>query len=1101
MVIRFVRVFLLAFILSPVVNGQLYLDLMNDPSSNMSDIQNAANDYFSKVGTGKGTGYVQYKRWEHENISKTYPLGNLNVVDPVKAKMAFDSFNKTIKHKSATISEWKSLGPDNINVNNGHYSPGLGRIDRIAVDPKSNNAILYIGGPANGIWKSVDGGLNWISKTDNIGNRGVSGIVVDHQNSQKVYWATGDGDYNSINCTGILISEDAGESWNMSGLSFPYANNYKGRKLIMHPTDNNELLFSSSRGIYKTINGGQSWILQQSGDFDDIWYKKDEPQIVYASKVGAFYRSINGGASFSKINIELQGRVFIALSDAEPNAVFLMTGRKGIYKSTDKGESFLFVSDHQYTKGEMWHHGTFTVSPSDSKLIHTGEFETHKSLDGGYSWVKTSGWTFPSEDYIHCDIHDFVYSGSRLFVCTDGGVSYSDDEGENWVNLFNTMVALEPYRMGICKTNPNIHMNGSQDNGIYLWDGVRWDGLFGADGMECLIDYINPQNKYFVIQNGTVYAIGKDITQPGAGDWVSPIVMHPTNPSVIYFGNDKVRKTDDAMKTWSVIGSFGTGNVNNLAISESNANYLYASKGARIWKTENEGTLWTDITNTLPNYWITRIAVHPNDPLKVAVSLGGYVPGKKVFMSDNGGATWTNISKQLPNIQARCLAFDDLSSDALYLGMDIGVFYIDNTLSDWELYSDGYPKVGVNDLKINHASDLIFAASHGRGIWKNRTKNALLNCSAAGSESTTKGWITKVSLGSIDNSSQKSSYSDFSDVYTELIIAKSYVLNVTLNDHDSSDTCFAWIDSNNNKEFEPSELITFSSFNEQHQASAAFTISSDIAPGYYSLRIRNQHGDTTPNACGNSIEGEVEDYSVLIKEQLLQYCNAAGASGTGGDWIKNVTINTLNNTSDKSAYSDFTNKATELIPGDEYTIKVTLNYHFEPDKCGAWIDFNQNSEFEPSELINIPLTDNANHIFLTKFSVPANAETGKTLMRVRVVYNNSLMPCNSIFGEVEDYSVVMKSATSIKNVSNKKVVNQLKVYPNPVKSELNIELLELSAEPLSLHIYNTKGDLMYLKNSALSKQIKVKTDAYPSGLYFIKLVTKNGITYSRFVVN
>ena len=1078
------------------VNGQQYLKMKNDPTVNIFDIQKAANEYFSKVGRGKGTGYKQYKRWEYENRSKAYPEGKISFQGIDVSKKEFDRFKSRTLTKSAQTTTWKSLGPDNIDTNNGHYSPGLGRVDRIAVDPK-NEDVLYIGGPTNGVWKSVDGGKNWISKTDNVGSLGVCGIVIDPVNTDKIYWATGDGDNsNSTNCTGIFISNDGGDSWNLSGLSFSYTEGVIGRKLIMHPNDNNTLLFSCSKGIYKSVDGGANWNLEQVGYFDDIFYKPNEPQIVYASQVGSFFRSTNGGDSFDRVDVNLSGRVFIGVTVAAPNVVYLMTGRKGIYKSSDKGQSFSYVADHEYTKSAMWHHGTFIVSPNDENLIHTGEFETHKSEDGGYTWEKTSDWIFPNNHYIHCDIHDFLYSGNKLYVCTDGGVSYSTNEGDSWVNLFNSMVALEPYRLTVCKTNSNLHMNGSQDNGIYLWDGRRWDGLYGADGMDCLIDYDNTNNKYFAIQNGELHATSHEVTQPGEGDWVSPLVMHPTNPSVMYFGNNRVHKTVDGMKSWTVVGTFGIGNITNLALGESDPNYIYASKGARLWCTSNDGVSWSEITPGLPDLWITRIAVHPLDPLKVAVSLGAYDDGEKVYLSEDGGATWQNYSKQLPNIEARCLVFDDSESDALYLGMDIGIYYIDNTMDDWQLYSEGFPMVGVNDLKIHYSSDQIFAASLGRGIWKNSTKNALEYCSAAGSDQTLDNWITNLKLGTIDNDSGKKAYSDFKEMYTSLQIGSEYTMQVAVNDDNTTDKCFAWIDSNNNKEFEATELLTFGSFDNEHKASVTFSIPENTVPGFYTMRIRLQSEIEEPTPCGDAIKGEVEDYSVLIENNTLQYCDAVGADGTGGDWIRNVKLNTINNTSEQTGYSDFTNQSTDLQVNQEYTLSVTLNYHFDVDQCGAWIDFNQNANFEANELIGLQLHNN--HVFQGNFTVPENAILGSTRMRVRAVYDNSLVPCNSIYGEVEDYTVNVDNITAISNKTQSK--KNLKVYPNPTNSALNIELLSFSEENVELQVFNVEGQLIFQEELGLKRRVKIETSSFKSGLYFIRVNNSKETAYSKFVV-
>lgn len=79
MKIRLVTIVLVSAFLFPFCGfGQKYIQMMNDNEANFFDVQKAANEYFDKVGTGKGTGYKQYKRWEHENISKSYPTGNLS---------------------------------------------------------------------------------------------------------------------------------------------------------------------------------------------------------------------------------------------------------------------------------------------------------------------------------------------------------------------------------------------------------------------------------------------------------------------------------------------------------------------------------------------------------------------------------------------------------------------------------------------------------------------------------------------------------------------------------------------------------------------------------------------------------------------------------------------------------------------------------------------------------------------------------------------------------------------------------------------------------------------------------------------------------------
>ena len=98
--------------------------------------------------------------------------------------------------------------------------------------------------------------------------------------------------------------------------------------------------------------------------------------------------------------------------------------------------------------------------------------------------------------------------------------------------------------------------------------------------------------------------------------------------------------------------------------------------------------------------------------------MSGYQAGKKVYLSDNGGASWYNISNNLPNLPANCIAVDSSTKGALFVGADMGLYYIDSTMSTWAKYSAGLPNVIVNDIEINYTSCKIRAATYGRGLWE-----------------------------------------------------------------------------------------------------------------------------------------------------------------------------------------------------------------------------------------------------------------------------------------------------------------------------------------------------------------------------------------------
>ena len=205
---------------------------------------------------------------------------------------------------------------------------------------------LYIGTPAGGIWKSIDSGVNWSPLSDELPQIGVSGIAVDHTNSNVIYIATGDKDAGDTYSIGVLKSTDGGVTWNTTGLSFANTSTRAG-DIMMHPTNNQILLCATSAGLYKTSNGGTTWSVVQTGSFaqGSIRFKPNDPTTVYAVNYNRFYRSTNTGDSFSTVITGLpvnSGRLILDVTPANANYVYILsatTGNafQGIYRSTNSG--------------------------------------------------------------------------------------------------------------------------------------------------------------------------------------------------------------------------------------------------------------------------------------------------------------------------------------------------------------------------------------------------------------------------------------------------------------------------------------------------------------------------------------------------------------------------------------------------------------------------------------------------------------------------------------------------------------------------------------------------------------------------------------------
>lgn len=100
----------------------------------------------------------------------------------------------------------------------------------------------------------------------------------------------------------------------------------------------------------------------------------------------------------------------------------------------------------------------------------------------------------------------------------------------------------------------------------------------------------------------------------------------------------------------------------------------------------------------------------------------------KNFYSANGGTTWTNISYGLPNVPANCLTVvPGTSNDAIFIGMDVGVYYRDNSSTSWQPFFTNLPNAPIYDLDIFLPTLKLTAFTYGRGVWEASIDQALLS--------------------------------------------------------------------------------------------------------------------------------------------------------------------------------------------------------------------------------------------------------------------------------------------------------------------------------------------------------------------------------------
>lgn len=717
------------------------------------------NNKISKRSHPRRGIWKQFKRWEwfaRTRLSKEgYFVSGLNWQGWLE--------KKKLKRKkilsSSKSGDWKELGP--FTIPDGNYCKtggyrGLGRINCISFDPL-NPDIIWAGAPSGGLWMSLDGGKNWSSNTDDLPNLGVSSILIHPSNNQIMYLATGDGDAGDTFSIGILKSIDGGANWFQVGNNLELNENIRISKMVMHPNNPDTILIASNLGIYKITGSGTNWSKKASGVFKDIEVVESSPNIWFAApyQEAGIYRSSDSGETWDKILKGLPeefssiGRTAVAVSKSSPNIIYMLIAKGdhgffALFRSTDGGHSWSMRSNSPNILGwdsygndiggQSWYDMTLDVDPDNKDIIYVGGVNLWKSVDGGVSWsINTYLYEGSQIPYVHADHHAFKFypeNSNIIFSGNDGGIFKSENKGESWEDLSNGLAIHQIYRLGLSKKEHDIIIIGNQDNGSDLYKKGTWHSVNWADGMECAIDPEDSKIMYTSIYNGSFYksidggqswvGISPD-SFDGNGAWVTPFLIKPGTPSTLFTVTDKVYQSLDRGETWNAISGSLVSTENPftcMAISEKNPDYIYVSNLTEMFYTHDGGKTWNQISQTtLPASPITGIAIDPDSPTTIWITLGAYASKKKVYRSGDSGKHWMNMSGIIPNIPVNCINIDS-DSRAVYIGTDLGVFYSIYGDSNWTAFDKGLPNIIVNEMEIHYASKKIRAATYGRGVWE-----------------------------------------------------------------------------------------------------------------------------------------------------------------------------------------------------------------------------------------------------------------------------------------------------------------------------------------------------------------------------------------------
>lgn len=696
----------------------------------------------------------------------------------------------SLKNISLSGLSFRSIGP----------AVTGGRVIDIAVNP-FNHSEYYAASGHGSLWKTTNNGITFAPVFDGNKSYAIGSVEIDPVNPNIVWVGTGENNnqYNVIYGDGIYKSEDGAKTWKNMGLS----NSEHIGGIAIDPVNSNIVYVAAmgslrnpggDRGIYKTTDGGKSWekslsISEFTGcnkvfidpRYSNIIYAVAHQRMrnlytgVYGGPESGIYRSTDSGSTWEKLKGGLPsddvGRIGIAVSPVNPDYVYAIVEAtekdKGFYKSTDRGASW--TKQGSYISSYAFYFQNIYCDAKDVDRVYSDDVFIQVTEDGGKTW-KNLG-----DNNKHVDNHAiWIDPGNNLHLLAgcDGGVYETYDQGREWDFKSNIPIA-EIYKVTTDNDKPfyNVYI-GTQDNNslggpsrtINTSGITNSDWLFtnAGDGFESQVDWKNPNIIYAQSQNGGLVRFDKksgenlfikpqDFADTAYRfDWDAALLISKHDNKRLYFGGNKLMRSDDMGSTWREISPDLTRGVpkemqklmgqswsiDQLARKSSNANIvtiaespldenvlIVGSADGLIHFTTNGGTTWnrSDITG-LPEYARVHHIIASNFDKLVAYAAchnmagGDYRP--YLYKTTDGGKTWFVINNNLPEKGSTyTVAEDHIEKNLLFAGTQFGVYFSNDGGKEWLALNNGIPPASVMDMEIQKGENDLVVSTFGRGVY------------------------------------------------------------------------------------------------------------------------------------------------------------------------------------------------------------------------------------------------------------------------------------------------------------------------------------------------------------------------------------------------
>src|SRR5438034_789494 len=585
------------------------------------------------------------------------------------------------------VLQWRSIGP----FRGGRSAAVAG----VASQPM----VFYFGGTGGGVWKTMDGGINWEPITDGsvFGTGSVGAIGLSDSDPNTIYVGMGESPIrgNVSHGDGVYKSTDGGKTWKHIGLE----DTRQISRIRVHPK-NPDIVYVAAQG--------------------HVWAPNEQRGV---------FRSKDGGKTWTKTNEQrnLRQRAwYYSRIYADPkNADTVYVLNTGFYRSNDGGRTFTGIGVPHGDNHDLW------IAPEDpNRMIESNDGGANVSFSGGRSWSEQDQPTaqfyrvaldndFPYHVYGAQQDNSTVRIASRT---TDNGITERD-----WIDVGggeSGWIAPSP-------KDSEIVFAGSYDGLI-----TRYDNHTGQ---------LRDVNPYPNNPMGW-----------GAGDikyrfqWNFPLVFSPHDQSTLYSAANVLFKSTNEGQSWEVMSPVLTRNDKSKQassggpITKDNTSIEYYDtiftvmespvQGGTIWSGSDDGLVyltrdggknWSNVTpakDIMPEWiQINSLDASPFDAgtAYVAATMYKYDDYKPyLYKTSNYGKSWKKVTNGIPDgAFTRVIREDPNKRGLLYAGTETGIYISFDDGANWQSMQLNLPLVPITDLAIHKREKELVAATQGRSFW------------------------------------------------------------------------------------------------------------------------------------------------------------------------------------------------------------------------------------------------------------------------------------------------------------------------------------------------------------------------------------------------